>query len=54
MQPAYYEHLLEIQNKYWSMLNDAVSNRASPFRIPVFMCTHQDEIDGSMVKLSPW
>ena len=51
MQPAYYENLEEIQNKYWSMLEDAVTNRASPFRIPVFMCTHQDEIDGRIVVL---
>ena len=51
MQPAYYEDLGEIQNKYWSMLDDAVTNRASPFRIPVFMCAHQDEIDGRIVVL---
>ena len=51
MQPAYYENLEEIQNKYWSMLEDAVTNRASPFRIPVFMCAHQDEIDGRIVVL---
>ena len=51
MQPAYYEDLAEIQNKYWSMLNDAVTNRGSPFRIPVFMCAHQDEIDGRIVVL---
>ena len=51
MQPAYYEDLAEIQNKYWSMLDDAVTNRASPFRIPVFMCAHQDEIDGRIVVL---
>ena len=41
MQPAYYENLEEIQNKYWSMLDDAVINRASPFRIPV-LCANQD------------
>ena len=35
MQPAYYENLEEIQKKYWSMLDDAVTNRGSPFRIPV-------------------
>ena len=35
MQPAYYENFEEIQNKYWSMLDDAVTNRGSPFRIPV-------------------
>jgi len=51
MQPAYYENLTEIKNKYWSMLDDAVTNRASPFRIPVFMCAHQDEIDGRIVVL---
>ena len=51
MQPAYYENLEEIQNKYWSMLDDAVSNRASPFRIPVFICAHQDEVDGRIVVL---
>ena len=51
MQPAYYENLEEIQNKYWSMLNDAVTNRGSPFRIPVFMCAHQEEIDGRIVVL---
>ena len=26
MQPAYYENFEEIQNKYWSMLDDAVTN----------------------------
>ena len=51
MQPAYYESLEEIQNKYWSMLEDAVSNRTSPFRIPVFICSHQDEVDGRIVVL---
>ena len=51
MQPAYYENLEEIQNKYWSMLDDAVTNRGSPFRIPVFICAHQDEVDGRIVVL---
>ena len=51
MQPAYYENLDEIQNKYWSMLDDAVTNRGSPFRIPVFICGHQDEVDGRIVVL---
>ena len=51
MQPAYYEDFGEIQNKYWSMLDDAVTNRGSPFRIPVFMCAHQDKIDGRIVVL---
>ena len=51
MQPAYYEDLAEIQNKYWSMLDDAVTNRSSPFRIPVFMSSDNNEIDGRIVVL---
>ena len=51
MHPAYYEDFEEIQNKYWSMLDYAVTNRNSPFRIPVFICAHQDEIDGRIVVL---
>ena len=51
MQPAYYDNLEEIQNKYWSMLDDAVTNRGSQFRIPVFICAHQDEVDGRIVVL---
>ena len=51
MQPAYYDDLGEIQNKYWSMLDDAVTNRASPFRIPVFICGYQGETDGRIVVL---
>ena len=51
MQPAYYENIEEIQNKYWSMLDDAVTNRNSPFRIPVFICAHQDDVDGRIVVL---
>jgi len=51
MQPAYYENLEESKKKYWSMLDDAVTNRSSPFRIPVFICAHQDEVDGRIVVL---
>ena len=51
MQPAYYENFEEIQDKLWSMLDDAVVNRSSPFRIPVFICTHQNDIDGRIVVL---
>ena len=51
MQPAYYENLEEIQNKYWSMLDDAVINRSSSFRIPVFICADQNEVDGRIVVL---
>ena len=51
MKPAYYENLEEIQKKLWSMLDDAVVNRSSPFRIPVFICTDQNDIDGRIVVL---
>ena len=51
MQPAYYENLEEIQKKFWSMLDDAVTNRLSPFRIPVFICTNHNEVDGRIVVL---
>ena len=51
MQPAYYESLDEIQRKLWSMLDDAVIDRSSSFRIPVFICTDQNDIDGRIVVL---
>ena len=51
MQPAYYEDLFEIKNKIWAMLNNAVKDRASPFRIPVFICGNQDDFDGRIVVL---
>ena len=43
MQPAYYEDFKEIKKKIWSMLDDAVTNRSSQFRIPVFICGDQKE-----------
>ena len=51
MQPAYYENLSEIKNKIWSMLENAVKDRVSPFRIPVFICGNQNNFDGRIVVL---
>ena len=51
MQPAYYEDFAEIKNKIWSMLNDAVTNRNSSFRIPVFICGDQSDFNGRIVVL---
>jgi len=51
MQPTYYEDFTEIQNKIWSMLDNAVKDRSSPFRIPVFICGNQDDFDGRIVVL---
>jgi len=51
MQPAYYEDFKEIKKKIWSMLDDAVNNRSSQFRIPVFICGDQKDFDGRIVVL---
>ena len=51
MQPAYYEDFKEIKKKIWLMLEDAVTNRSSPFRIPVFVCGDQSDFDGRIVVL---
>ena len=51
MQPAYYENFNEIKKKIWSMLDDAVTNRSSQFRIPVFICGDQSDLDGRIVVL---
>ena len=51
MQPAYYDDFNEIKKKIWSMLDDAVTNRSSAFRIPVFICGDQKDFDGRIVVL---
>ena len=51
MQPAYYEDLNEIKKKIWSMLENAVTDRSSSFRIPVFTCGDQLDLDGRIVVL---
>ncbi len=51
MQPAYYEDFKEIKKKIWSMLENSVTDRSSPFRIPVFICGDQSDLDGRIVVL---
>ena len=51
MQPAYYEDFNEIKKKIWLMLNDAITNRNSQFRIPTFICGDQSDFDGRIVVL---
>ena len=51
MQPAYYENFDEIIKKIWSMLDDAIKNRSSQFRIPTFICGNQNDFDGRIVVL---
>ena len=47
----YYENFQEIEKKIWLMLSDAVTNRNSPFRVPVFICGNQSDFDGRIVVL---
>jgi pyridoxamine 5'-phosphate oxidase len=51
MQPAYYEDFSEIKKKIWSMLENAVIDRGSQFRIPVFICGDESSFDGRIVVL---
>ena len=47
----YYEDFVEIKKKIWSMLDNAIKDRGSPFRIPVFICGDQSDLDGRIVVL---
>ena len=51
MQPSFYEDLNGIKTKIWSMLDNAIKDRGSQFRIPVFICGSQDDFDGRIVVL---
>ena len=47
----YYEDFSEIKKKIWSLLDNAVKDRSSPFRIPVFICGDKSDLDGRIVVL---
>ena len=47
----YYEDFTEIKKKIRSMLNNAVKDRSSPFRIPVFSCGDNTNIESRIVVL---
>ena len=51
MLPKYYENFEEIKKKIWLMLEDAITNRGSQFRIPTFICGDQSDFDGRIVVL---
>ena len=51
MQPSFYEDFSGIKTKIWSMLDNAIKDRSSQFRIPVFICGSQDDFDGRIVVL---
>ena len=48
---SYYENFQEIEKKIWNLLTDAVQNRSSEFRTPVFICGDNKDLDGRVVVL---
>ena len=47
----YYEDFNEIEKKIWSILTNAVKDRSSEFRTPVFICGNNNDFDGRVVVL---
>ena len=47
----YYENSSEIEKKIWSLLTNAVKDRSSEFRTPVFICGNDQDLDGRVVVL---
>ena len=43
---SYYENSKEIENKIWDLLSNAVKDRSSEFRTPVFICGNEEDLDG--------
>ena len=48
---SYYEDFNEIEKKIWSLLTNAVTDRNSEFRTPVFICGRDQDLDGRVVVL---
>ena len=48
---SYYENSDEIEKKIWDLLTNAVSDRSSEFRTPVFICGNDNDLDGRVVVL---
>ena len=48
---SYYENSKEIEKKIWNLLTQAVKDRSSDFRTPVFICGNDKDIDGRVVVL---
>ena len=48
---SYYEDFSEIEKKIWDLLTNAVTDRASEFRTPVFICGNDKDLDGRIVVL---
>ena len=48
---SYYENSTEIEKKIWNLLTNAVKDRSSEFRTPVFICGNGEDLDGRVVVL---
>jgi pyridoxamine 5'-phosphate oxidase len=48
---SYYENFNEIEKKIWDLLTNAVTDRDSEFRTPVFICGNDKDLDGRVVVL---
>ena len=48
---SYYEDFNEIEKKIWVLLTNAVKDRSSEFRTPVFICGNDKDLDGRVVVL---
>ena len=48
---SYYEDFKEIEKKIWDLLINAVTDRSSEFRTPVFICGNDKDLDGRVVVL---
>ena len=48
---SYYENPKEIEKKIWSLLTNAVKDRSSDFRTPIFICGNEKDFDGRVVVL---
>ena len=50
-QVSYYENFNEIEKKLWNLLTEAVKDRSSEFRTPIFICGNEKDLDGRVVVL---
>ena len=48
---SYYEDFNEIEKKIWNLLTNAVIDRSSEFRTPIFICGNDEDLDGRVVVL---
>ncbi len=48
---SYYENFNEIEKKIWDLLTNAITDRSSEFRTPIFICGNDKDLDGRVVVL---